>query len=87
MTCDELLIALNEVVDSETALEIYKEFAAHLSNCNPCQVVLDNIRQTITLFQAGQEYHMPPSFQEKYQQIIESKWDEKFHKSKNEKNS
>ena len=31
----------------------------HLAGCNPCQLVVDNIRKTITLYKAGRPYEIP----------------------------
>jgi hypothetical protein len=78
MTCEELLEALNDHVDGVVLTEICEEFAQHLAKCNPCQVVVDNIRQTISLYQAGQPYEMPAAFQNRLQQNLQSRWEEEF---------
>lgn len=78
MTCEELLKALNDYVDGQELTEICEEFAQHLAGCNPCQVVVDNIRQTISLYRDGQAYQMPVAFQERLQQSLKSRWEEKF---------
>jgi hypothetical protein len=78
MTCEELLKALNEYVDGAQLTEICKEFSQHLAGCNPCQVVVDNIRQTISLYRDGQPYEMPKNFEQRLQQSLKSKWEEKF---------
>ncbi len=78
MTCEELLKALNEYVDGAQLTEICEEFSQHLAGCNPCQVVVDNIRQTISLYRDGQPYEMPKSFERRLQQSLKSKWEEKF---------
>jgi len=78
MTCEELLKALNDYVDGEQLTEICEEFSHHLAGCNPCQVVVDNIRQTISLYRSGKPYEMPAGFQERLQQSLKSRWDEKF---------
>jgi len=54
MECHELLKMLNEYVDGTVDPAICTEFEKHLAGCNPCQVVIDNIRQTITLYKQGQ---------------------------------
>jgi Putative zinc-finger len=81
MTCEELLKALNEYVDGAELTGICEEFSQHLAGCNPCQVVVDNIRQTISLYRAGQPYEMPKSFEDRLQQSLKSRWDEKFGSS------
>lgn len=78
MTCDELLTALNEVIDDESALALYAEFADHLAGCNPCQLVVDNIRNTIRLFKAGEPYPMPPAFGDQFRAALRSKWKVRF---------
>ncbi len=78
MTCEELLKALNDYVDGAELTEICEEFAAHLAGCNPCQVVVDNIRQTISLYRSGLPYEMPASFEERLQQKLKLRWEEKF---------
>ena len=78
MTCEELLKALNEHVDGAELTEICEEFSQHLAGCNPCQVVVDNIRQTISLYRAGQPYALPVAFQEQLQKSLRSRWEEKF---------
>lgn len=81
MTCEELLEALNDYVDGAELTEICEEFAQHLVGCNPCQVVVDNIRQTISLYRAGQPYEVPKSFEERLQQNLKLHWEERFGES------
>ncbi len=78
MTCEELLKALNDYVDGEQLEAICDEFKDHLAGCNPCQVVVDNIRQTISLYKAGKPYPMPPGFETRLQEKLRAKWEEKF---------
>jgi len=78
MTCDELLKALNEYVDDDGLSASCQEFAEHLSGCNPCQIVVDNIRNTIKLFQNGQPYPIPAAFSARLHQALAAKWREKF---------
>ncbi len=85
MTCEELLKALNEYVDGAQLTEVCEEFSQHLAGCNPCQVVVDNIRQTISLYRAGQPFEMPPSFEDRLQLAFKSRWEEKFGPMKDTK--
>jgi len=79
MTCEELLKALNEYVDGAELTELCEQFSQHLAGCNPCQVVVDNIRQTISLYKSGQPYSMPLEFQARLQESLKKRWDEKFN--------
>jgi len=78
MTCEELLKALNDYVDGAQLTEICEEFSEHLAGCNPCQVVVDNIRHTISLYRAGMPYEMPQGFQERLQNTLQARWEQKF---------
>ena len=78
MTCEELLKALNDFVDGAQLTEICDEFAEHLAGCNPCQIVIDNIRQTITLYKSGTPYVMPQEFTDRLHAKLKLEWDRKF---------
>jgi anti-sigma factor RsiW len=78
MTCEELLAALNDYVDGETLSAVCEKFAEHLAGCNPCQVVVDNIRHTIRLYQAGEQYPLPAEFQQRLKECLRRRWEEKF---------
>ena len=74
MTCEELLKALNDYVDDDTVIAVCQEFAAHLAGCNPCQVVVDNIRQTIRLYKDGEPYPLPPDCAGRISGVLRAKW-------------
>jgi len=74
MTCEELLKALNDYVDDETMVAVCQEFAEHLAGCNPCQVVVDNIRKTIRLYKDGEPYPVPPECAARLRAALREKW-------------
>jgi len=76
MRCEELLALLNEYVDGTADPAICKEFEQHLAGCNPCQVVVDNIRQTIVLYREGQPYELPAPFREWLHRALRRRWQE-----------
>jgi hypothetical protein len=78
MNCDELLKALNEFVDGDVESSLCQEFKEHLAGCNPCQVVVDNIRKTITLYRDGVPYEMPPELHDRVRECLKAKWKAKF---------
>lgn len=78
MKCEDLLRMLNDYVDGDIDPDICKDFAHHLEDCNPCSVVVDNIRKTITLYkQGGAEYKLPLEFHHKLHSMLRKKWEEK----------
>lgn len=74
MKCEELLKQLNDFVDGTVDPAICAEFEKHMAGCNPCQVVVDNIRKTITLYKAGERYELPAQFQSRLNEAIQAKW-------------
>jgi anti-sigma factor RsiW len=78
MKCEELLKALNEYVDGEIDPSICETFEGHLKDCNPCQIVVDNIRKTITLYKDGEPLELPPEFHELLSRRLRDQWRLKF---------
>ncbi len=74
MKCEELLKMLNEYVDGTVDPAVCAEFEQHLAGCNPCQVVVDNIRQTITLYRAGRPYALPTAFRVRLHEALRQRW-------------
>ena len=74
MNCDELLKALNEYVDGEVDPGVCAEFERHLAGCNPCQVVVDNIRKTIRLYQDGRPLELPDRLREHLRSVLRGRW-------------
>ena len=80
MKCEDLLKVLNEYVDGTLDPAVCKSFEGHLAGCNPCQIVVDNIRKTITLYKAGQEFELPLEFEKKLHETLRGRWKRKFAK-------
>ena len=74
MKCEDLLKTLNDYVDGQIDPAICDEFEQHLAGCNPCQIVVDNIRKTITLYQVGEPYEIPTGFQDRLRRTLQEKW-------------
>ena len=77
MKCAELLATLNEYVEGTVDPAICEEFEKHLAGCNPCQVVVDNIRKTITLYKEGKLYELPVEFRQRLHSALRQRWNER----------
>ncbi len=77
MKCEEMLAMLNEYVDGTIDPGICAEFEKHMAGCNPCQIVVDNIRQTITLYKNGQPVEIPAECRERLHAVLRQRWIEK----------
>ena len=74
MQCEELLAALNQYVDGELAPGLCGALQEHLSGCNPCRIVVDNIRQTIKLFKFEERYDLPPALRQQLSRALREQW-------------
>lgn len=77
MKCEEMLKVLHEYVEGTIDSAISEEFEKHMATCNPCQVVVDSIRKTITRCQNGQPSAFPVAFREKLHAALREHWKEK----------
>ena len=78
MNCDDLLEQLNDFVDQNIDPEVCEQFESHMEGCNPCQVVVDNIRKTITLYKEGTPYIIPIEFRASLHETLRQRWKEKM---------
>lgn len=74
MKCEELLAMLNDYVDGGVDPGVCDQFEKHLAGCNPCQVVVDNIRKTITLYKEGRPYDLPVGFRDRLHTTLRARW-------------
>ena len=81
MKCEELLALLSEYVDGTVEPGLCEEFEKHMAGCNPCQVVVDNIRKTITLYKEGRPYELPPKFRQQLHDSLRRRWKELHQES------
>ena len=77
MKCEEILAMLNEYVDGTVDPAICEEFEKHMAGCNPCQVVVDNIRKTITLCKNGRPCELSVKFREQLHDALRARWRQK----------
>lgn len=78
MKCEEILAALNDFIDGDIDPSVCEELEEHLEDCNPCQLVVDNVRKTITLFKAGEPYELPPEFHRKLCDCLKQRYEAQF---------
>ena len=76
MKCQDLLALLNEYVDGTVDPALCEEFEKHMAGCNPCRVVVDNIRKTITLYKGSEQYEVPQEFRRKLHDALRQRWKE-----------
>ncbi|MGB9689174.1 anti-sigma factor family protein [Thermogutta sp.] len=78
MKCQDLLAALNAYIDGEIDPQLCEVLQRHLQGCNPCRVVVDTLRQTVTLYKGEEPYELPPELHERLHNYLRQKWQAKF---------
>ena len=73
-SCKELLTLLNDYVDGDVDPKVCKEFEGHLAKCNPCRVVVDNVRKTITLYRKDEPCKLPTEFRDRLHAALRNCW-------------
>lgn len=77
MKCEELLKILSDYVDGEIDPSLCKEFERHLEGCDPCKIVVDTVRKTITLYRESEVYEIPLDFRNRLHALLRKKWEER----------
>ncbi len=75
MKCQDLLRMLNDYVDGDIDPAICKDFDRHLAGCNPCRIVVDNIRRTIVLYKGEREYTLPTACRKRLHEALRLRWE------------
>lgn len=73
-SCSELLALLNDYVDGKVAPGACKDLEDHLAKCNPCQVVVDNVRKTITIYRNDEPCELPVKFRKSLHSLLCDCW-------------
>ena len=79
--CGEFLALINEYVDGSIDPGVCKELETHLAECNPCRVVVDNVRKTITLYRNGRPLDLPVSFRNRLHRTLREHWKKRGSKA------
>jgi anti-sigma factor RsiW len=78
MKCREILAALGDYLDGDLDPGLRAELEQHLADCNPCHLVVDTIRQTITVYKFGRPLELPPELQNRLRQALRERWEMEF---------
>ena len=78
MKCKEILAALSDYIDGDLDPELCRDLKKHLADCNPCQLVVDNIHQTLTVYKSGRPLELPAELCERLRSVLRERWRLKF---------
>ena len=68
--CQELLGQLSGYVDGDLEAALCDELEAHLAECPNCQVMVDTVRKTITLYQTQRPAGLPSDVKDRLYKVL-----------------
>lgn len=79
-SCHDYIQGLNEYLDGEVSPELCDEIEKHIGECENCRIMVDTLKQTVTLCREGKEEKLPVQLESKLKDILKEHWDRKFPK-------
>jgi predicted anti-sigma-YlaC factor YlaD len=78
MNCQDMLKAIGAYLDGEAAHALCRELEKHLSDCNPCRLVVDTLRKTITIYKSGKPLSIPVPCRRRLHALLREHWAIRF---------
>lgn len=69
--CREMLGRFSDYIDGDLEAALCAELEAHLEGCADCQVVIDTMRRTITLYRDQATTELPAAVAERLYQALD----------------
>ena len=78
--CPEYVSELNDYLDGTLDSSLCAEIEKHLGQCENCRIMVDTMRQTVTLCRGGKKEPLPEALESRLNNVLKSHWDKKFDK-------
>jgi anti-sigma factor RsiW len=73
MDCRDILEGLSDYIDHELADKTCREIESHLKDCYNCRVVVNTLRQTVTLYHEIPQREIPGDVHIRLHKVIRLK--------------
>jgi len=70
MDCQELLEGLSDYIDEDLAEKTCREIENHLKDCPNCQIVVNTLRRTVTLYHEVPPEEIPGDVRKRLHAVI-----------------
>ena len=71
--CREILEGLSDYIDEELDEKTCREIEKHLKDCYNCRVVVNTLRQTVTLYHEAAPHELPGDVRMRLHKVIQLK--------------
>lgn len=79
--CLDYIRELSDYLDGELDPALCAEIEKHIGECNNCRIMVDSLRQTVTLCREGKEERLPEELEGRLNGLLKARWEKKFGKS------
>ena len=76
--CAEYVGDLSDYLDGELDQSICEEIEKHIGHCENCRIMVDTMKQTVTLCREGKPEKLPSSLEDKLSNLLKARWQKKF---------
>lgn len=79
--CPEYLNELNDYLDGTLDSATCAEIEKHLGTCDNCRIMIDTLKQTVSLCRGGKKEALPKALEDRLTGMLKARWDKKFGKN------
>lgn len=76
--CPDYINDLNDYLDGQLDSSLCAEIEAHIGQCHNCRIMVDTMKQTVSLCRDGKIEQLPGVVEEKLRQLLKNRWNKKF---------
>ena len=78
--CLDYVQELNDYLDGDLDPSLCEEIEQHIGHCENCRIMVDTLKQTVTLCREGKPERLPASLEGKLGNLLKERWRKKFGK-------
>ncbi len=76
--CPDYVNDLSDYLDGELDPSLCEEIEKHIGHCENCRIMVDTMKQTVTLCREGKPERLPSSLEDKLGNLLKERWRKKF---------
>jgi predicted anti-sigma-YlaC factor YlaD len=76
--CPDYLDDLNDFLDGTLDAATCAEIQNHIGDCENCRIMVDTMRQTVTLCRGGKKEALPKAVEDRLTGLLKARWEKKF---------
>lgn len=76
--CPDYISELNDFLDGTLDPQTCEEISRHVGECRNCRIMVDTLKQTVTLCRDGIKEPLPAALESKLTGMLKQRWEKKF---------